>query len=293
MMMKRILCLFLMMLAYSLSFAVPGPLFTVADNGTQLTVSPTSNHYYPSMGIKLTSQGNSVGGCTPHANGFCLFAASNTSPKVLTLAGPRANNLAGIICLNGPAHYSCQNFSIKCSLPGGTCRVFTSSSRYRGDMFPHPVSGILGGNQICQNLANTARLGGTWKAWLSSSSINARDNIQYNSTLTYVRARSGLTVAKPGRLIPNSPPPQFILENSLNEDENGNTVLNPFAPLVWTGTDVFGQKIPGRNCSDWTSIGADTAIFGSHIATEPLWTNTAFATCNIVILPIFCFEVPS
>ena len=51
-----------------------------------LKISTTvSNHYYPSAGIKLLSQGYKPTGCTYYSNGFCLFALSDTAPATIHL----------------------------------------------------------------------------------------------------------------------------------------------------------------------------------------------------------------
>lgn len=85
--------------------ASPGPLFTVQANAGTMTVTPTLNRYYPSMGVKLTS-GHTVSGCQMDSNGYCIFDASKENPKVLTLAG-EGTAIQGTVCLNGPAQYSC------------------------------------------------------------------------------------------------------------------------------------------------------------------------------------------
>ena len=50
---------------------------------------------------------------------------------------------------------------------GGPCRVFVSSQRYQGDM--GGVGGVRGADRACNDLAQTAGLPGTYKAWLSDT----------------------------------------------------------------------------------------------------------------------------
>jgi hypothetical protein len=295
----------------SASLAAPGPLFTVVAAGNTLTVTPTANHYYPAMGVKLASAGHTVGGCTPHGNGFCLFAASNTVPKALTLAGPNSN-VQGTVCLNGSAHYSCQTFNIKSTLcaPGGTCRVFASSSRQDGAMMPSApipnhtyVPGIAGGDSICQALANNAALGGIWKAWISGGSggtiIDAKDNINYDATITYHLVGTGALLANPGELLITN---TINLATNLNRDETG-AILTTNASAYTGSLEDGTANIVNRRCNlippgtpgvdDWTYAGAvNLAGVGNYNNINSGWTDTGIQTpCN-QNRRLWCFEVP-
>jgi Protein of unknown function (DUF1554) len=271
------------------SYALPGPLFSVTAKGNQLSIKPIANHYYPSMGIKVTSS-HTVTGCTAHANGFCLFAASNTMPKLLSLAGPDGT-LSGVICMNGPAQYSCQKFSVNrsfsCKGLDNACRVFVSSSASNGNL-----GGIAGANNTCQIRADSAVLGGSWRAWLSTSTVNARDNIQYDDNTSYVLAATGAVIAPPGVLVAdNGATP---LSNDINLDENG---MAPASFFVWTGTLTDGTKFIGAhpNCSNWTSpSGAIGGQYGRNDESDNQWTiNAAEFGCNTTNLHLYCFEIPS
>jgi Protein of unknown function (DUF1554) len=282
--MKHIISsLMLTMCVITLAIAAPGPLFTVTAAGNTMTVTPTASHYYPDMGIKLSS-GHTVGSCTPHSNGFCRFAASNTNPKVLTLTGP-LGNLSGIICLNGPGKYSCQKFTLTsfCNTSGGACRVFVTSTLHDGDL-----GGITGGNAICQNLATAAGLGGTWKAWLSTSSVTARANIQYDDNIRYVRAATGEEIAPKGVLVLDNDG-ATPLSNSIGLDENGISHLSS----SWTGTNTNGTAF-GTNCMDWGDNTGGSGHFGDPNFTDNFWTLTGgLGACSSPGFRFYCFEVPS
>lgn len=54
-------------------------------SGSELIVTPViPNHTYSSIGVKINTPGYNLTGCTPIANGYCLFSASNTIPKTIT-----------------------------------------------------------------------------------------------------------------------------------------------------------------------------------------------------------------
>lgn len=92
-----------MMLFSSLSYANPESFFNVLESGAaasldvtlclhgkeasscedyhvntqDLRISTKAMKYYPAIGIKVLTPGYKVSGCTPDANGYCLFSASN------------------------------------------------------------------------------------------------------------------------------------------------------------------------------------------------------------------------
>ncbi|MFT4059981.1 MAG: hypothetical protein QM652_10585 [Legionella sp.] len=57
-----------------------------------LMISTTINHYYPQAGIKILTAGYQLIGCTPIANGYCLFATSNTTSTTISLNSSSQQN---------------------------------------------------------------------------------------------------------------------------------------------------------------------------------------------------------
>lgn len=72
-----------------------GPLTCQNYNVASLNLSITTtvpNRVYPSVGIKVNRPGYyPLLGCTPIANGYCLFSANNVSPATITPANARYN----------------------------------------------------------------------------------------------------------------------------------------------------------------------------------------------------------
>lgn len=115
------------MLILQLSFAAPGPLFSVTSSGTPahaqitlclnaqgplscqvFTVSGTElsiratipDHTYPNAGIKINTPGFVPTGCTPISNGYCIFSlnastSKNISISLLTLMNSPLGLVAG------------------------------------------------------------------------------------------------------------------------------------------------------------------------------------------------------
>ncbi|MDP1602247.1 MAG: hypothetical protein Q8M03_03195 [Legionella sp.] len=277
-----------MMLLGGLGYAGPGPgpLFTTAITPTSITITPTARHYYPSMGIRITTPGVTVGGCVPYSNGYCLFDASNTAPRTLTLTGsPGA--LQGIICLNGQAELSCQRFgqsSMGTCQTGstGACGVFVRSAVQNGAM-----GGLAGANALCQATATANSFPGVWRAWLSTLTVNARTNILYNSSINYVRATNAGTVVAP---------PGTLLSGSLTNAPLTETAGVPAPNEIYTGTLIDGTSSAmntSANCSSWTTaLAGFSATYGVSTTFSSDWTQAGTVGCG-GLLHLYCFEVPS
>ncbi|MDP1602252.1 MAG: DUF1554 domain-containing protein [Legionella sp.] len=278
--MKKGLAILTMVLLGGLTYAGPGPLFTTAITASSITITPTARHYYPSMGIKITTPGVTVGGCVPYSNGYCLFDASNTAPRTLTLTGS-VGPLQGIICLNGQAELSCQRFSretIATCQVGGVCGAFVTSTSSDGNL-----GGLTGGNAICQTRADSVGLTGVWRAWLSTAVVNASTNILYDSSITYVRSSQTSTViAPPGTLLSGTLATTFFTETG---------VAPPGGVEVHTGTLQNGTNA-GNNCINWTSgVAANAGLVGKTTETNAGWTNTGLSACDFPAR-LYCFQVP-
>lgn len=212
---------------------------------------------------------------------MCL-CCQQEKPKVLSLTGP-TTNVKGTVCLNGPAEYSCQSIDVKISslatcVSGGTCRVFTTSSPYDGNL-----GGISGANANCQLKADSASLGGIWNAFLADGTFPPA-HINYDATVTYVLAVSRKVVATPGSLSSSS-----NLSNAIHENELGSTS----GGAVWTGYTNTGTD-SSNNCNGWTSN--DGALYtgevGSTISSvAPNWFSYANLGCGKQ-MGLYCFESP-
>ncbi len=124
------------------------------------------------------------------------------------------------------------------------------------------LGGLKGADARCQALAESAGAGGrTWRAYLSSSTENARDRIGngpwYNARGTLIardlaalhgdanaiNKRTGLT--ERGAMV-----------NGRGDQPNRHDIL--------TGSDPDGRAVAGKTCNDWTDSGDGSAIVGHH-----------------------------
>ena len=156
-------------------------------------------------------------------------------------------------------------------------RVFVTSSQYDGDLARYG-----GGDKLCQQIATEARLGGTWKAWLSIGGMSAVDRIADVAPwylvdgVTKVFATKAQLRARPSVII--------------NQDESG-TVIDPMMTsvgdlVVQTGTRNGGTS--GADCGAWTNNGMGTYGF---LDLPEYWTEYADGDCSVSSNKrLYCFE---
>jgi hypothetical protein len=193
----------------------------------------------------------------------------------------------------------------------GAKRVFVSSETYTGDL-----GGLDGADAKCQALADAAHLGGTFKAWLSTSTVDAADRLTH-STRPYTLVDgtliandwTDLTTVK-SECIPD---PAYghnrciVLRHLLDMTERGGpppTVQLPGAcarpHFAWSSTEYNGVKSTGHyfgTCRDWTDahyVGSPTSaalgtpdLFDGHWTGGECFGNGPFCTYKA---SIYCFE---
>ncbi len=170
-------------------------------------------------------------------------------------------------------------------------RVFVSSSIYNGNL-----GGLSGADSKCQTLANTATLGGAWKAWLSDSSTSASSRLSHAS-VSYVLVDGTLVANNWTDLVTNKS--GNYITNAIKKDQNGNPVSGQYA---WTntrpdGTIIYGAY-PPYTCSDWTSSsGFYRGFLGELSYIDVNWTQVlrnggVYGTYSWCTNPryLYCFE---
>lgn len=124
------------------------------------------------------------------------------------------------------------------------------------------LGGLAGADAHCQQLAEAVGAGGkTWHAYLSSSTVNARDRIG-----------SGPWYNAKGELIANDVADLHSDNNQLSKqtalNERGETVQgrgdNPNRHDILTGSNPDGTVVADQTCNDWTSNGEGSAMVGHH-----------------------------
>jgi hypothetical protein len=162
---------------------------------------------------------------------------------------------------------SCQSqrcFDYQCAPAEGHKRIFHypngALGQIRDARDPRPAVEVA--DARCMTGASQRRLAGTWRAWLSSSTVDAIDRIADVGPWYRLDGKTKLFESKAqlraGPLAPIDPP--------------GDPVAGrPF----WTGTLADGTR-SSLTCQDWTdyvmargTVGRADAVGGAWVAAEP------------------------
>lgn len=168
-------------------------------------------------------------------------------------------------------------------------RVFVTSLRYSADLRSAggQATGLASADAICQTLADAAEIGGTFRAWISTTSVDAIDHITGNGPWY----RMDGTKAFPNRATLGTTP---LVPISI--DEKGG-MPDPFYES-WTGTALGGHLAPlgsrqSVTCYDWTSTVDSTqvgGVVGDIDVNSSSWTNLATGYCSPFHRRLYCFE---
>lgn len=123
------------------------------------------------------------------------------------------------------------------------------------------LGGLAGADAHCQALATAVGAGNkTWRAYLSTSTVNARDRI---GTGPWVNAKGVQIAANLDELHGANK-----LTKETNITEKGTVVNgrgdNPNMHDIMTGSTPDGRVVAGATCNDWTASSGSTAMLGHH-----------------------------
>src|SRR5262249_2475111 len=146
--------------------------------------------------------------------------------------------------------------------------VFASSALYDGFL-----GGLAGADAKCAQLAGVVGLTGTFRAYLSTSAVNAVDRLVVPSTTTPARG----FVRMDGKPIFDSTDHTRALGRSgypIHFDETG-AALPTYGDLTWTGTSSDGTA-SGYVCTDWVkpAMGFSGGTYGEGSAGARMWVDS-------------------
>jgi trimeric autotransporter adhesin len=154
--------------------------------------------------------------------------------------------------------------------------VFVTSASY-----PHDTGGLAGADAKCQAHAASAGFTGTFRAWLSTSTVTAASRLAGARGWTLVDGRPVADLVTD--LVPDNK-----LMNAIYVDENGRSVTS----AVLTGTMPNGAA-SGATCHDWTGPNASPAV-GESMGGPYAWTFVYYQNggswCSSST-PFYCFQV--
>lgn len=143
------------------------------------------------------------------------------------------------------------------------------------------LGGLEGADAICQRLADAVDSDKTWRAYLSTDTVDARDRIGdgpwYNQAGDLIA--NDLTELHAAGTVFNGSPNRIL-------DENGVVAPGPEHDIL-TGTEADGTAAPGLNCANWTSSDAalteNPRVGHSDIPANPMFSpswNAAHTSAN-------------
>jgi hypothetical protein len=161
-------------------------------------------------------------------------------------------------------------------------KVFVTSTVQNGNL-----GGLSGGDAICNARAQAAGLPGTYAAWLSTNSVQARNRIN-----------DGLFARTDGQLVALSKTDltDGSISNPINRDEFGN--IPGGETQVFTGTGSDGNKwvfssFPSidYSCIGWTSSSNPYDHTGEMGASNSSWTDTSAGQGCANARRLYCFQL--
>ncbi len=155
-------------------------------------------------------------------------------------------------------------------------KVFVTSTTHTGDLKTagSGSDGLDGANKLCQSKANAGGLTGTYKAWLSSGTISARDRLTHGLSAYKKTDASGTVVANNWSDLTDGQ-----LKSPINFNEK--KIKQSGTISVWTNTKTDGSLAGSNSCGDWEKSGASyKSVYGSGEFLSSLWTFRTSSSCN-------------
>jgi hypothetical protein len=151
--------------------------------------------------------------------------------------------------------------------------VFVAAGGWGGDL-----GGLSGADAKCQAAADSAGLPGTYKAWLSTSSVDARDRLVH-ALGPYVRT-DGEVLAYGW---------DDLVDGHLPAAPNRTEAGTPYSVRVWTGTWYNGTR-SAQTCDSWTSVSTDTfGDYGRSYEEIPEWSLFDYMHCGMSA-SLYCIQ---
>jgi hypothetical protein len=175
--------------------------------------------------------------------------------------------------------------------------VFTTKASFDGNL-----GGIAGADAKCNTYAKAAGLPGTFRAWLSDSSTDARTRVPEAGPWRVLNKEGKQAdVAFQDRAAWEGYPRVPIKNTEFGKelhDLSGTTTTE--IPYTWTGTNLGGTK-HGCHCKDWSTSNNPTScangeyggVIGSRYggASDEKWTYVGPNPCNAKS-GLLCYQVP-
>ncbi len=156
--------------------------------------------------------------------------------------------------------------------------IFVTSTAYSNAN----LGGLTGADGECNTLATAAGLTGTYSAWLSTSTVNAKDRVSIGHAGGFVLLNGTVIATSFTNLLDGS------IDAAINRNESNSVIT----ANTMTGTKEDGTAHTNL-CDGWTSSSSEISGqwgIGSAGITDTRWTNFASNTCATGNAHLFCFQ---
>jgi hypothetical protein len=253
---------------------------TVADPApTNLTYTPNPALFI--KGVAITALTPSSGGgpvvsysaTPPLPAGLTLDTGTGVITGTPTLAVAAANHTMRATNSGGNTTVSLNIAVIRQCGTGTAQCVFVTSAPTNGNL-----GGLAGADATCAAAATARGLTGTFKAWLSTTTVSAASRMTAPA-FAYVLLDETVVAATPTALISGT------LAAPINLTDRGTAAVGS----VWTNSDVTGASL-AADCNVWADgTAGSTGVQGSTASITATWTSNGTANCNL-LKALYCIE---
>jgi hypothetical protein len=157
-------------------------------------------------------------------------------------------------------------------------RVFITEAIYT----PSELGGVDGADGLCQSAATSAGLGGSWMAWLASSTSGPATRFTTRSTDPYVRL-DGARIADDWADLTDG-----TIQSEIDLTPNGAV---PNGNNVWSNVAKDGTPLGSTDCGEWADNSKPSGHYGRSNVTSLSWTDSgSYVVCGNYQLHLYCFE---
>lgn len=165
-------------------------------------------------------------------------------------------------------------------------RIFATAATYSGNLRAAggEADALASADKLCNQAAEAAELGGTWRAWLSTSEVDAIDRIEDVGPWYTVGSDSESGGGERGCGGDDCPVARAKAFNNKAHlasvplaSLGGNEFGMQGSGMAWTGTSNGGHW-SGFDCGGWTRASAAEGTLGS--LSDSSWTNAYGGTCS-------------
>jgi hypothetical protein len=174
--------------------------------------------------------------------------------------------------------------------------VFLTSALYTADL-----GGLTGADAKCQAAASTAKVPGSYKAWIGDLVTSPPDRLTH-SDVPYELVDGTLIASDWTELLAQG---DAALAHPIDETELGGPatrqpVSDDCAPTAWTGDFHSGLAVGSSECAGWTiavddaGTSGDGGVAGASLGATNETTSNWRASCYTLrcsqLAPLYCFE---